>query len=103
MAVKISAKLPDMERNGLSTIGKALVDDPERRHMVIAIIDCASTRVDHSPAGPAYTPTAGILYIEPLHDPADVELIQQVFARVRAERMGEATLDLNLGLDESST
>ncbi len=92
-----------MERNGLATIGKTLVDDPEHRHMVIAIIDCASTRVDHSPAGPAFTPTAGILYIEPLHDPGDITTIQEIFARVRAERMGEDTLDFNLGLDESTT
>jgi hypothetical protein len=98
VAVKLSSKLPDYERNGMGTIGTELVHQPERRHVVIAILDCAQTVLIHTEAGPSYTPTAGILYIEPIKDPGDVEQLTEIMARVRAERMGEDTLDFDLGL-----
>jgi DNA segregation ATPase FtsK/SpoIIIE-like protein len=76
------------------------VRHPESRHLVIAVIDCARTTVDHGVDGDVYTPTAGVLFIEPIIDRDDRESIVDILARTRAQRTGDATLDFDFGVED---
>lgn len=100
MTVKLSGSLPDVDRNGLDTLQRELVKDPEHRHLVIAIIDCARTTVDHGEDGDVYTPTAGLLFIEPVRYPDDVSTVIDVLGRLRAERVDGGTLDFDFGIGD---
>lgn len=99
MAVKLSGALPDEERSGMDRLKGALLRDPDRRHVVVMIVDSASETVNHRKEG-ARTPTAGIQFIEPLSDRDDVTAVLDVLARVRAERLNEATLDFDFGIED---
>lgn len=83
MTVKLSGKLPDADRSGLDLLVGDLVRHPETRHVVIAVIDCARTTVDHGGDGDTYTPTAG--------------------GRIRAERVDGGTLDFDFGVSDGAS
>lgn len=59
---KLSARLPDMERNGLGSIASTLASVPHQTHVVIAVIDCKSITTDMDSG--AVVPTARIRRIE---------------------------------------
>jgi hypothetical protein len=98
--VKLSAVLPDIAYSGMDRIYAALVRKPETRHVIIAVIDCSSTKVDHGSNGDTYTPTAGVLFVEPISDADDVNTIIEVMGRTRAERIDDATLDFDFGVGD---
>ncbi|MEB0286189.1 hypothetical protein QN355_06450 [Cryobacterium sp. 10S3] len=100
MSVKLAGRLPDTDRNGLDRLQGVLVNRPEERHLVIAVIDCATTKVDHSADGDIFTPTAGVLFIEPITDRDDKNGVLDILARVRAERLDDATLDFDFGVGD---
>lgn len=99
MTVKLSGSLPkEHDRNGMERLHAQLVKHPERRHIVVMVVDCISTKVDHGGDGDRYTPTAGALFVEPITDDADVDTITDIMARTRAERIDDATLDFDFGV-----
>lgn len=98
MGVKLSGSLPDADRSGLDLLHGELVRKPSRRHVVIAVIDCARTTVDHGDDGEKYTPTAGVLFIEPVLDAEDIATVEDVLDRARATRKGDDTLDFDFGI-----
>lgn len=100
MTVKLSGSLPDVDRNGLDLLQRELVQHPEGRHLVIAVIDCARTTIDHSDEGEKYTPTAGVLFIEPVRDADDRDAVLDVLSRIRAERVNDGTLDFDFGVGD---
>jgi hypothetical protein len=100
MGVKLSGRLPDVERNGLDLLQGDLVRHPESRHLVVAVIDCARTTVDHGEDGDIYTPTAGVLFVEPVRDTDDVNTVLDVLGRLRAERVDGGTLDFDFGVGD---
>jgi hypothetical protein len=98
MTTKLSGRLPDTEESGMDKIQGALVKHPERRHVVLTIMDCVSTKVDHTRDGDIFTPTAGIVFAEPLRDQDDINAVLEIMGRVRAERLEDGTLDFDFGL-----
>jgi hypothetical protein len=64
------------------------------------VIDCARTTIDHDGGEELYTPTAGVLFIEPITDRDDKAAILETLARHRAERTGDATLDFDFGVED---
>ena len=98
MAVKLSGALPnDIDRNGMYRIAADLVKKPERRHVVVMVVDCVRTTIDHN-GEDEFTPTAGALFIEPVTDETDVDAVVEVMSRARAERTGNDTLDFDFGV-----
>lgn len=104
MTVKLSATLPkEFDANGMERLHAQLVKHPDRRHVVVMVVDCVRTTVDHVGGdGDHYTPTAGALFIEPISDAEDVETITDIMGRVRAERIGDGTLDFDFGVAQPS-
>lgn len=99
--VKLSGALPkEFDRNGMDKLHTQLVNHPSRRHVLVVVIDCASTKVDHDGGEDLYTPTAGVLFIEPITDRDDRAEVLEVLARHRAERTGDATLDFDFGVED---
>lgn len=100
MSVKLAGGLPDEPRSGMDLLHGQLVNHPQGRHVVIAVIDCAYTKVKHSEDGPTFTPTAGIRYIEPLLDRPTQDAVLEHLAAARAERLGRDELDLDFGVTD---
>lgn len=99
MSVKLSGTLPkDASHNGLDVLEILLNREASDRHLVIAVVDCASTKIDHTDDGDVYTPTAGILFIEAVRDEEDVDAVVEVLGRIRAERVDGGTLDFDFGI-----
>lgn len=98
MTVKLSAALPkEFDANGMERLHAQLVQHPERRHLVVMVIDTAKKQIDYT-AGGEVTPVAGVLFIEPIQDADDIEVVSEVMSRVRAERTGDGTLEFDFGL-----
>jgi hypothetical protein len=102
MGVKLASSLPDDDRrNGMDVLFPALVRAPEDRHVVVLVVDCAYTKVTHTPDGPLYAPAAGIIHAEPITDGRARDEILHHLAAHRAERQGEQELDLDFGKSEA--
>ena len=98
MTVKLSAALPkEFDANGMERLHAQLVQHPERRHLIVMVIDTAKKQIDYT-AGGEVTPVAGVLFIEPIQDADDIEVVSEVMSRVRAERTGDGTLEFDSGL-----
>jgi len=101
MGVKLASSLPDDDRrNGMDVLFPALVREPEGRHVVVLVVDCAYTKVTHTPDGPLYAPAAGIIHAEPITDGRARDEILHHLAAHRAERQGEQELDLDFGFSD---
>lgn len=100
MTVKLSAALPkEFDANGMERLHAQLVRHPERRHLVVMVVDTARKIIDYA-AGGEVTPVAGVLFIEPIQDAEDADAILDIMSRVRAERTGDGTLDFDFGVGE---
>lgn len=102
MGVKLASKLPqEHDRNGMDRLHSQLVGNPDRRHVIVMVVDCLRTTIEHGGGGDEYfTPTAGILFAEPITDRDDRAAVVEVLARHRAERTGDATLDFDFGVED---
>lgn len=96
---KLSAKFPEYGGD-LDPLYAQLVRDPEKRHVVVMIVDCAYTKVKHTSDGDVHEPTAGIAYCEPIRDADDIAKALDMLARHRAERREDATLDFDFGVGD---
>jgi len=100
MSVKLASTLPkDVTQNGMYVLHSKLVKQPERRHIVVMVVDCARTTIDHA-GEEEYTPTAGILFIEPITDRDDQTEVLEALARARAGRTGDGVLDFDFGVTD---
>ncbi|MEN0022022.1 MAG: hypothetical protein AAGC61_01985 [Microbacterium sp.] len=100
MTVKLSAALPkEFDANGMERLHRQLVQHPERRHLVVMVVDTAKKQIDYT-AGGEVTPIAGVLFIEPIQDAEDAEQVLDIMARTRAERTGDGTLDFDFGVGD---
>ncbi|KDA05549.1 hypothetical protein DC31_13735 [Microbacterium sp. CH12i] len=101
MGVKLSGSLPqEYDRNGMDRLHSQLVGHPDRRHLIVMVVDNLRTTIEHGGDDERYTPTAGVLFIEPVVDRDDKDTITEILARVRAERTGDATLDFDFGFED---
>jgi hypothetical protein len=100
MTVKLSAALPkEFDANGMERLHRSLVQHPERRHLIVMVVDTAKKQIDYT-AGGEVTPVAGILFIEPIQDAEDADQVLDIMARTRAERTGDGTLDFDFGVGD---
>jgi hypothetical protein len=97
---KIKATLPQTEfRNGLDAIAQELADDPHRKRVIIAIVDCGQVRYDHAEDAdeedipPGITATARIRRIEAV-SPQDEELARRLLVRAYEKRNGRVSLPI---------
>lgn len=90
---KLSAALPGGDGNGLTAIARQLVDRPHEVHVVVALVDCKQTAVDHD--NDEHVPTARIRRIEVI-DGADKTLAQQMMRRALETRTGQTVLPIDM-------
>ena len=100
MGVKLSGSLPDADRQGLDRLQGQLVKRPDDRHLVIMVVNSPSVKVDHGQDGDIYTPTAGVLFAEPVLDRDDINEVLEILSRCRATRLDDATLDFDFGIGD---
>lgn len=100
MGVKLSGSLPDADRQGMDRLQGQLVKRPDDRHLVIMVVNSPSVKVDHGQDGDVYTPTAGVLFAEPVLDRDDINDVLEVLGRCRATRLDDATLDFDFGVGD---
>jgi hypothetical protein len=102
---KIKATLPQGDfRNGLDAIARALADDPHRKRVIIAIVDCGRVQYDHAEDAdvddipPGLTATARIRRIEAIAA-ADEGLARRLLTRAYENRCGRITLGFDTEAD----
>ncbi len=93
---KLSNALPSPAANGLDSIDQALIDDPQRVHVVIAIVDCKSTTTDNDTGD--IVPTARIRRIEPVGE-QDQDAVTRMLLRQYERRTGAVTLPYEIKED----
>lgn len=92
----ISARLPGGEGNGLVSIFGELIDNPDSKHVVIAILDCKKVTIDTDTGD--HVPTARIRRIEVVSG-ADAEPCRRLLERAFEQRTGKAVLPFELEQD----
>lgn len=94
---KLNGALPKGEGNGLSTIARELIDQPEKVHVVLALVDCSkiTTSIDSGDV----EPTARIRRVEALTDDADKALTHKMMRRELERRTGKTVLPFDLEED----
>ena len=90
---KLSSSLPSGDGNGLASIGRQLIDNPQQLHVAIALVDCKSKTID-TDSGEAI-PTARVRRIE-IVSASDIDVAQQIMRRALEERTGQTVLPLDL-------
>lgn len=84
--VKLATQLPkvDTQMNGLDQLAEALIVRPGDPHIIVALVDCAKTEIEHD--GGSKTPTVRILQVEALTR-RDAMAAQQMLTRARRDRI----------------
>lgn len=90
----LAGKLPEGDRNGLAAIAGELVDNPEKVHVAIVLLDCmkVTTNVDSGDV----VPTARLRRIEIIKDPADGHTMRRLLQREWERRTGKTVLPFEL-------
>lgn len=94
--MNLAASLPKGEGNGLGAITRELLDDPHHVHVVVALVDCKSTKVDHETGD--RKPTIRVKRIEVLAGD-DLETARELLERAYNQRSGSETLPFELQED----
>jgi hypothetical protein len=95
MSVKLASTLPADDRNGLDALNRAAVDNPERVHVIIALVDCSEirTKVDTGDVVPVFRVRA-IEGFSP--ETADGKELRRFWRRRYEERTGQTVLPLEI-------
>lgn len=99
-AVKLASALPKGSSNGLGLLHRSLIDEPNRVHVVVALLDCKSTNVDNDTG--EITPTGRIRRIEVVTDAEDMKRLLTLVRRAFEIRTGQTVLPLDIEDDLSS-
>ena len=91
--MKLNPKLPTGEANGLEAIAAQLVQNPEGKHVVMAIVDCHRITTDADTGNSE--PTARLRRVEVLL-PQDRNVAQDLMQRALEHRTGKAVLPFAL-------
>jgi hypothetical protein len=100
MSAKLASALPKGANDGLSPIADALVDQPHRVRVVLALVDCSKITTDADTGD--VIPTARIRRIEAIVDPADGARLVRLLQRQYERRTGATVLPLDLEEDLAS-
>jgi hypothetical protein len=91
---KLNSGLPkDPGKNGLAWIGRDLLNNPQNRHIMLAVVDCSKITTDTDTG--SREPTARVLRIERVH-PDDVPEVERLVRRALEHRMGDTVLPLDV-------
>lgn len=88
---KLASALPD--GHGLEAVRRQLLEDPHRKHVAIAVLDCAKVTTDYEKG--SKEPTAAIRTVEVVH-PDDLDLTRKILTRGRDKRLGATVLPLDV-------
>jgi len=97
--MNIATGLPKGEGNGLAPIVHDLLNDPHAVHVVIALIDCKTTKIDHETGD--RIPTLRIKRVEAIVGD-DLKVGRRLIERAYEARLGDATLPFELEEDVRS-
>lgn len=91
--MKLASKLPKGDANGLAALTPAMVRDPHRMHVILAVVDCSqiSTNVDDG----SVEPTARLRRVETILDD-DRGTAEQLIRRALERRLGGTVLPLDV-------
>lgn len=97
MSANLAGSLPAGEANGLAAIARDLVEEPNRVHVVIALVDCSkiTTKTDSGDV----IPTARIRRIEAIKDLEDGRRMRVLLRREYERRTGKTVLPFELEED----
>jgi hypothetical protein len=93
---KLAGNLPKGDGNGLDALAHALIDEPHRIHVVVALVDCKKTTTDNDSG--EVEPTARIRRIEVVGD-QDKDLASKMLRRALERRTGKTVLPFDLEED----
>lgn len=93
---KLAASLPSGDGNGLNALARALIDNPQDIHVVVALIDCKKTTTDNDTG--TVEPTARIRRIEAIAE-QDKDLAAKMLRRALERRTGKTVLPFDLEED----
>jgi len=94
--MNIATGLPKGEGNGLAPILRDLLNDPHAVHVVVALVDCKTTKIDHETGN--RIPTIRIKRVEAIVGD-DLKVARRLLDRAYELRLGEATLPFELEED----
>lgn len=93
---KLASSLPGGDANGLTAIARDLIENPHQVHVVLALVDCKRSAVDHDSG--EIIPTARIRRVEVIGD-QDADLAQKMMRRALEHRTGKTVLPFDLEED----
>lgn len=93
----LSGSLPKGDANGLAAIAAELVEDPERVHVVIALVDCS--KVTSKTDTGDVVPTVRVRRIEAIADRDDGQRLRMLLQRQYERRTGKTVLPFDLEQD----
>lgn len=91
---KLAGKLPEGDRNGLAAIAGELVENPEKVHVAIVLLDTKSVTTDVDSGD--VIPTARLRRIEVIKDPKDGHAMRRLLQREWERRTGKTVLPFEL-------
>jgi hypothetical protein len=91
---KLASKLPDGDRNGLSAIATELVDNPDKVHVAIVLLDCSKVTTDVDSGD--VVATARLRRIEVIRDLKDGHAMRRLLQREWERRTGKTVLPFEL-------
>lgn len=93
--MKIASQLPKGPQNGFTAIDRALVNQPETSHFVVAEVDCKSITTDTDTGDTE--PTIRILHVEVIGEKSGaLELVQKAMDAAYRRRTGDNPLPFDL-------
>lgn len=94
MSAKMSPNLPTGDGNGLAAIARELIENPNKVHVVIALVDCVE--VTQKTDSGDIIPKARIRRIEAVTDPEDGRRMRTLLRREFERRTGKTVLPFEL-------
>jgi hypothetical protein len=89
----LGGNLPRGDANGLSAMAADLIREPERKRVIIALVDNPTTKINNVTGD--RTATVRVCRIEAVR-PADLGAAEQLMRRALEQRMGQTVLPLDL-------
>ena len=90
---KLASALPKGDGNGLTAIARDLIDDPHRKHVVIAVLDCS--KITTSTDTGEVEATVRVRRIERIL-PIDAPAAERLLRRALEARAGDTQLPIDL-------
>ena len=90
---KLKATLPKGDHNGLGPVAEAMLKNPRQFAVVLAVVDCAKTEIDHDLG--AQIPVLRVRRVEGILS-EDLPTAQRLMRRALEYRTGLLTLPLDL-------